>query len=252
MIGKVSIGKSFGGVVRYVMEKAGAEVLDMEGVIGLDAASATGDFNAIRRQHASVKNAVWHTSISFAYQDEVSNQTMLKIAHRYLEEIGLKDHQYLIVRHHDTQHEHLHIVSNRIGYNGEIISDKFCKNRTASVCDRLEEEFRLTVAREQGRGKKTVPDKLPIKRRVKAEIRMEIEGLLRVGISSFDRLKEELAKAGIETRLQVQRTGRVNGITFSKDDIAIKGSAVDKEFSYGRLKQKLDQNGMEQREQRGF
>ncbi len=81
---------------------------------------------------------------------------------------------------------------------------------------------------------------------------MEIEELLRMGISSFDQLKKELGKAGIETRLQVQRTGRVNGITFSKDDIAIKGSAVDKEFSYGRLKQKLVQNGIEQREQRGF
>ena len=75
---------------------------------------------------------------------------------------------------------------------------------------------------------------------------MEIEELLRTGIGSFDKLKEKLTKAGIETRLQVQRTGRVNGITFSKDEIAIKGSAVDKEFSYGRLKQKLDQNSMEQ------
>ncbi len=32
MIGQVTIGKSFGGVVRYVMEKEGAKVLEQDGV----------------------------------------------------------------------------------------------------------------------------------------------------------------------------------------------------------------------------
>jgi len=32
----------------------------MEGVVAYDPVQATGDFDAIRRQHRAVKNAAWH------------------------------------------------------------------------------------------------------------------------------------------------------------------------------------------------
>ncbi len=214
-------------------------MLDYAGIFADTAAVATQDFNVIRRQRPRIQNAVWHATLSFAYADEVNSAMMTGIAGKYLSELGLAKNQYLVVRHHDTQHEHLHIVANRVGFTGEVVSDKWCKNRTAKACDRLEKEFNLTVARDQGRGKVVASDKIPALKQVKQEIKVAILECLMNRVSNMDRLKSVLQKKGIETHLQVQKTGRVNGITFRKNQIAIKGSAVDRNFSYQKLKNKL-------------
>jgi len=144
-----------------------------------------------------------------------------------------------VVRHHDTKHQHLHIVANRVGFQGELVSDKWCKNRTAKACDEMEKEFDLTVARDQGRGKVVASDKIPAFKRVKQEIKVAILECLMNRIGSLDQLRERLKKKGIEPQLQVQKTGRIHGITFRKNQIAIKGSAVDRNFSYQKLTNKL-------------
>lgn len=242
MIGKVSIGKSFGGCVRYVMEKDSAQVLDQSGVRGQNAVVATRDFNAIRRENPDVKNAVMHTSISFAHQDKVSDAIMVNIGRDYLEKMGLQDQQYLMVRHRDTKHEHMHIVINRVGYNGEVASDRWCKNRTARACDQLEVKYGLTVARQQNKSKDVALDKIPIKKRLKSDIKSEIEKGLNKGINNMDQLKSELSKSKISLKIQTQSTGRINGVSFEKDGLAFKGSSISKEFSYGRLNKQLEQN----------
>lgn len=241
MIGKVSIGKSFGGCVRYVLEKEGAEVLEEYGVRSRDAVVATQDFNAVRRENPKIKNAVWHTSISFAQQDVLDNKKMAAIARDYLKKMSLSGNQYLVVRHVDTRHEHMHVIVNRVGFDGKTVSDRWCKNRTANVCDKLEVKYGLTVAREQG-NRRQPGDKVPMVKQAKADIRDAVEGQLQKGVSTMEKLKEELAKEGISLVVKVQSTGRVNGVSFGKDGIALKGSAVAKEFSYGRLTKLLAQN----------
>ena len=132
--------------------------------------------------------------------------------------------------------------SNRVGFDGKTVSDRWCKNRTAKVCDQLELDYGLTIAREQGRGKVAAADKVPTLKQVKQEIKVAILECLMNRVNNLDHLKERLFKKGIETRFQVQKTGRVNGITFRKGQVALKGSAIDKNFSYGRLKKQLEKN----------
>ena len=242
MIGKVSIGKSFGGCVRYVMEKDNAQVLDQSGVRSQSAVMATRDFNAIRRENPDVKNAVMHTSISFAHQDKVSDDMMVNIGKDYLEKMDLQDRQYLMVRHRDTKHEHMHIVINRVGYDGEVASDRWCKNRTARACDQLEVKYGLTIARQQNKVKDIAMDKIPIKKRIKSQIKSEIEKSLHKGINNMNQLKSELSKNKISMKVQTQSTGRINGLSFEKDGLAFKGSSISKDFSYGRLNKQLERN----------
>ena len=242
MIGQVTIGKSFGGCVRYVLEKEGAEVLGTSGVRSRDAVVATQDFNAIRQGSPKVKNAVWHASISFAHQDELDNERMAAIARDYLKGVGLDGNQYLVVRHFDTRHDHMHLVVNRVGFDGKVASDRWCKNRTASVCDKLEVKYGLTVARGQGKGAVAASHKVPVVRGAKAGIRAAIEGQLKKGVDTMEKLKAGLAAEGISLKVKVQSTGRVNGVSFARDGIAMKGSAIGREFSYGRLTKLLDRN----------
>lgn len=253
MIGKVSIGKTFKGCVNYVMGKDGAEVLYAHGVRSESISYATKDFDAVRKQNPGISNAVWHTSISFAHQDKVDDKLMLDVAHDYLKQLNLDSNQYLVVKHTDTRHQHMHIISNRVGFEGNVVSDRWCKNRTARACDLMEEKYNLTVAREQGKSMSN--DKRGDIRQVKEEISTAINQSLKLGVSDYDLLTKDLHKKGIDLQLQMQSTGRINGVTFKKGELIMKGSAVGKEFSYKHLLQSLEKNqsidrGMSREEER--
>mgnify|MGYP002984454489 CR=1 FL=1 len=50
-----------------------------------------------------------------------------------MQKMGITDTQYLLVRHLDQPHPHCHLVYNRVGNNGQTISDKNIKLRSAKV-----------------------------------------------------------------------------------------------------------------------
>ena len=167
---------------------------------------------------------------------------MISIGKDYLEKMGLKDHQYLMVRHHDTMHDHMHIVINRVSIYGDLADDKWCKNRTAHICDQLEEKYHLTVAKNQRKGKSLANDDIPIKKAAKQKIHLALSSCLEHGISDFNKLKSALKDQGIELSFHAQSTGRINGVNFRTEGLNVKGSAVDRSFSLKNLAKRLSQN----------
>lgn len=223
------------------MKKEGAEILYSNGVRQDSIANTVKDFQTIRNLRQTLKNVVIHSSVSFAYEDKqhVTNDVMIEIGMKLQKRLGLSEFQTLCVRHHDAKHEHFHLIINRVGFNGEVASDQFIKNRAARACDELEIEYGLTVAR--GHGISTsIKHRDKHKDKIKELIKSEIHNGLRSGVTTLEMLTNYLAKQGIEMRVQYQSTGRVNGLSFKKENIALKGSEIDKAFSYKRLSKQLN------------
>ena len=66
MIGKVTIGKSFGGICTYVFgEEKSAQVLATEGVRDTSAAHMAADFNAQRELNPNLGKAVMHVALAW-------------------------------------------------------------------------------------------------------------------------------------------------------------------------------------------
>ena len=61
----------------------------------------------------------------------MTDALMTQIAKEYMQKMGITDTQYLLVRHLDQPHPHCHLVYNRVGKNGQTISDKNIKIRNA-------------------------------------------------------------------------------------------------------------------------
>lgn len=107
-----------------------------------------------------------HISLSFSPKDGVrmTDALMLDIAKEYIQRMGITDTQYLLVRHLDQPHPHCHLVYNRVGNNGQTISDKNIKIRNAKVCRALTEKYGLHLApgkesvRRKRRGNPTKPN----------------------------------------------------------------------------------------------
>ncbi len=71
---------------------------------------------------------------------------MTQIAKEYMLRMGITDTQYLLVRHLDQPHPYCHLVYNRVGNNGQTISDKNIKIRNAKVCRALTGKYGLHLA----------------------------------------------------------------------------------------------------------
>jgi len=82
------------------------------------------------------------------YHEHLDSDEYVELAHRWLkgmEFLGeeLSCSQYLIARHHDTLHEHIHIIASRIRMDGSVVSDSWDYRRSEVIVRQLEKEFNL-------------------------------------------------------------------------------------------------------------
>lgn len=116
MIGKIKKGASFGGCIRYVTGKDEAKILASDGVLLGTNAEIVQSFELQRQLNPRIKKPVGHIALSFKPEDKprLTDEFMAKIALEYMQMMGIKDTQFIIVRHHNTDNPHCHIVYNRI------------------------------------------------------------------------------------------------------------------------------------------
>ena len=233
MIGKIVQGADFRGVVNYVMQKPDAEPL---GSRGLRNNSIDHIVESFRTQATlnPIAKPVAHISLDFSAYDKerLTNKMMLQIADEYLNLMGYGNTQVLIVRHHDREHPHLHLVINRVDNDGRRISDKNERVRNAKVCKRLSEKYGLYIA----------PNKENVKRhrlREPDQTKYEIYDAIRDSLPScrnWNDLATALRKQGIDIEFKYKgSTSTIEGVKFTKNGYTFSGSKVDKAFSYSKL-----------------
>lgn len=240
MIAKNIKGKSFKGCVQYLINET-AELLGAEGVWADTTKDMIRSFVMQRSGRKEIKQPVGHIPISFAPEDKarMTNDFMVQLAKEYMQEMGIKNTQYIIVRHHNTDNEHLHIVYNRINNNLKLISVNNDYKRNVKTCKKLKDKYNLTY----GKGKERVKrEKLNDPDKVKYYMYDAIKSVLPECKNPAD-LRFGLKKSGIELEYKFKRgTNQIEGVSFRYNNIAFKGSGIDRKFSYGNLKKIFEEN----------
>ena len=140
MISKIGKGQEFRSVVNYILEKGkGTEILDSDGVMLYSPDSIIRTFNFQTELNPRLSKPVGHISLNFSVQDKekLSNELMVQITHDYMNRMGISETQYLIGRHYDKEHPHLHLIFNRVNNYGRTISDRFDHTRSEKICKEL-------------------------------------------------------------------------------------------------------------------
>lgn len=149
MKSKVIRGKGFKGCVSYVFDtkKKHNEKPDL---IGSNMSSKShGDFIkefvAVRECRTDIERPVWHTSLSLPKGETLTYKEWRAVAESYLTKMGfdIDNHQYLIVRHKNTDQDHIHIVANRIGLDGSVWHGQREALKSIEACQEVEKEFLL-------------------------------------------------------------------------------------------------------------
>lgn len=234
-------GKSFGGCIRYVVEKPEAKILDAQGVRIDSADRISHDFNMQRKMNPGLGKAVGHIALSWSSQDsgKLNESVMMEKAKEYLEKMKITDTQYLIALHQDRQHPHVHIIYNRVNNQGKTISDQFQRQLNAKVC----KEMTLKHGYHLAEGKQHVNrHRLTGADQEKYQLFDAISKAIQQS-KNWKVLEEKLKWQGISVQYKLKSgTTQVQGVSFGKGEYSFKGSELDRSLSYGRISQELAQN----------
>ena len=181
-----------------------------------------------------LKKPVGHIALSYSVVDapKLTDEKMVQLAQEYMREMKITDTQYIIVRHQDREHPHVHIVFNRIDNNGKTISDSNDMYRNEQVCKKLKEKHGLYFAK----GKEHVKQyRLREPDKTKYEIYTAIK--TEIGKSrNWQQLQKQLAEKGIGIQFKYKgQTDDIQGVSFFKGEYTFKGSEIDRNFSFSKL-----------------
>ena len=240
MIGKLKKGSSFGGCIRYVTGKDEAKIIASDGVLLGTNAEITQSFELQRQLNPRIKKPVGHIALSFKPEDKprLTDEFMAKIALEYMQMMGITDTLFIIVRHHNTDNPHCHIVYNRINNEGKLISDRNDYRRNEQVTKTLKSKHELTYGTDKS---KTNTRKLRNAERAKYEIHNAVKGALKAA-DSWQKFKSELEKRGVHLELvyKDKERSKVQGIRFCKDGYSFKGTQISRDYSFGKLNARFE------------
>lgn len=185
-----------------------------------------------------LKNFVGHISLSFAPQDtpKLTDGFMAEVAKEYMKRMGITGTQYVVFRHKDQPHGHVHIVYNRVRNDGTAITGDSNFRKSITVTKALTREYGLTF----GKGKKDVRRE---RLRGKDAVKYRLYDTIREAMKSchdWQSLRAALEAKGIRMAV-IQRVGGSGrtGIIFTYGKMTFSGGQIDRSLTYNRINQAM-------------
>ena len=129
------------------VEKGVATLLEAQNILGLRPENYTSDklrqfFLDYSSRNTHIQNAQFHVAVS-CKGSEYTHEQLLDIAHRYLKEMGYADagQPLLVYAHHDTDNNHIHIITSRVAPDGHKIEHNHEKRRSHQVTQKIMEGY---------------------------------------------------------------------------------------------------------------
>lgn len=252
MIGKISHGNSFGGCLDYLTrvkedklapERRVWSIIDSDGVrLNEDEDGwrkmATSDIERPTLTRSKIKDPCGHISLGFSPKDSdrMTDGFMLKIAHEYMEKMGIVDTPYIIVRHTDKEHPHCHIMFSRVDYNGRIIKLVTNLYRNKAVCADITKHYNLTMGTDS---LNLDTSKLRGSERSRVEIIQAANETLRdTSVTDWPEFRDALARHNIQATALFSGDGderKLKTIIYKKGRHSFVASKIGKKFTPAAL-----------------
>ena len=237
MIAKAVKGKGFRGALDYDLSKEHGHVLDTN-MAGDTPRELSAEFGSIRKLRPNLGKAVLHVSLSAALGEKLTDAEWADIGRKYLAGMELTDNQYIITRHTDTEHEHIHILANRITNTGLVVSDSQDYKRQEALMRGIEREFGLQQLAPSIESQRRAPTKGEIETQVRTgdvSTRAQLQQLADAAAkdcSGYTQYQTRLEAAGVELVPIVQLGGaRLSGLMYRLDGVLMKGSDLGRAYS---------------------
>ena len=247
MIGKINTGNFASGLFDY-LERDKSEIIS-KNMLGETKEELTKEFLMCAEMNQRISKPVKHFVISFSDQDnKLPGEKLEAIVKDYLKEMNYDNSQYVAYLHTDSNVPHLHIVTNRIDYNGKSVKDNHEKRRSRAILMKLEQKYNLTKTPKESldKSKNRKLDEIKMEDRLHADgkatdketIKDLVNETLDRKVWNEEEFKKLLKKSGVE----VKQNKAGNGYKFEYKGREYKASSIDRNLSFKRIGKRLEEN----------
>lgn len=237
MIAKAIKGRSFRGALEYDLSKEKGHVIDTN-MGGETPRALAKEFGEIRKLRPKLGKAVLHVSLSAAPGERVTDEQWQQIAQHYLRGMGLENNQYLVTRHTDTEHPHVHLLVNRIRFDGGVTSDSHDYRRQEVLMRAIEREHDLQRVQPSAEVLRHAPTRGEIEEGLRTgqpSTRQRLQQLCDAAArdcDSFTQYTQRLEAVDVLLVPVTQLEGRkMSGLSYVLDGVMMKGSDLGKGYS---------------------
>jgi len=245
MIGKQIKGTGFQGCLNYVLGKKDAALIGGT-MCGQTTEELAAEFAIARQLRPSLKVAVFHATLSVDRTEkledsEENDQRWLAIAANYMKAMDFDNSQYAVVKHSDTDHDHVHIVASRICLDGGVVDDSWDYYRSQETIRQLEQNYNLetvTPSWETDKRAPTTGEHRYLQSKGNKSVRVQLQDLIDEVTQdnpSMPEFVERLQQQGVEVQVTLTRTGFSKGISYNLDGVALSGTQLGKAYTFSGL-----------------
>ncbi|MCK0190674.1 relaxase/mobilization nuclease domain-containing protein [Arenibacter sp. F20364] len=254
MIGQIIYGETCKGTLNYVFGKEGMLVLGYGNTFSQNISPKFfGNVLHFQGQRNATKNRYVHISLNLPHGEHLDDKTFYKISKEYMDNMGYGEQPYVVVRHNDTKHEHVHIVTTNVKEDGKVLGIFNSYRRNIATHQYLERKYNLSPS------PKTKQEReLPIYRLPELQFGMDAEkgtknylqdvlnGInQKYKVRSFDELAKLVKPYHIKVKQTKSEPGRI-GVAYGLNNQKgyrtrfINGSAVHRGLSGPKLQKVFD------------
>lgn len=216
-------------------------------------------FDDLNKNSSKVTNNTLHISLNFSPGEELDTEMLQNIARDYLNKIGFGYQPFLVYRHDDTSHPHIHIVTTPIKTNGKSINiHNLAKRKSEPARKSIEIEYGLVKAESRKQNQSLPLQQISLKAANygKSETKRAISNIVlevvsRYKFTTLDELNAVLrqynviADRGGINSLMYQNKGLVYSIIDKegyKTGVPIKASSIFTSPTLSALEKKFEKN----------
>lgn len=254
MIGIIGYGESCQGMLNYVFKKEGMRILGYGNMISQDISQKFfGSVLHFQGQRNATKNRYAHISLNLPHGEHLDDEIFHKVSQEYMNQMGYGEQPYVVVRHNDTKHEHVHIISTNVNESGKVLNIFNSYRRNIATRQYLEKKFGLlpspTTKQERNLPLYRLPELqsgMDHNQGTKFYLQDVLNGILQKHkVRSFQELAKLTVPYHIEIRQTKSESGRV-GVAYGLNNRKgyqtrfINGSLVHRRLSGPKLQKVFD------------
>lgn len=193
MVAKIKSGKSLIGALNYNENKVKQGKAQLIALAGYPKDMGELDFydkllrltDLAGRNQRTKTNAV-HISLNFPNGEALPTEILEAISADYMNGIGFGTQPYLVYRHQDAGHPHIHIVTTNIQPNGQRISLHYLgQDKSEKIRKQIEIDYRLTKAEERHNQQPDLKIKTEVAEYGKSETKHAITNILEQTLRTY-------------------------------------------------------------------
>jgi len=230
------------GVAQYVLGKSGAEVVGSNLAYPDDAHAIAAEIRFSCRDSKRLKLTTYHASLAIAPPERLSDDRWHQVARDYLAKMHYGLSPYLVVRHTDTEHDHIHIVAGRFDLStGKRVPDSWDHYNAIEAIRDIEAEYGFELTPKAGSAERQSPTVSMIRHErdtgqpaVKPELQNLIDDLTGQ-VNHLDQFADHLEQAGVELHVKpINET--ILGLTYHFKGLYFSASQLGRAYTLNGLR----------------